>query len=213
MRMSFTRSPPTVRARLCRLNARPSVRRAHPYHGCALPTELGGQVSDSAVGCSYSRCNADEETPEHQHAPADNADDDTGSRWHRAASRSRDDSGQIAADRIRHIQRFTLHSGSTPRRSRASVAAHRGRHAGATPTRHQPSTTWPSGRRSRVDRAMSNERSRSCSNRAWSVSGKAARTCSTRSGSSGRVAGSAPHTPWFLAPRPNARDLELSQWL
>jgi hypothetical protein len=50
----------------------------------------------------------------------------------------------------------------------------------------------------RVDRARSN----SCSNRARSASDKAARTCWTRSGSSGPVAGPAPLTAWFLASRP-----------
>jgi hypothetical protein len=39
------------------------------------------------------------------------AADDTGSLRHCAASRSQDDSGEIAADRILHVQRFTLPPG------------------------------------------------------------------------------------------------------
>jgi hypothetical protein len=31
-----------------------SNRRPHPYHGCALPTELGGQVDLSALAVSLS---------------------------------------------------------------------------------------------------------------------------------------------------------------
>jgi hypothetical protein len=46
-----------------------------------------------------------------------------------------------------------------------------------TITRHRPSTTWPSCPRSRVNRAMSEAWTRSCSNRTRSSSGKAARTC------------------------------------
>jgi hypothetical protein len=54
------------------------------------------------------------------------------------------DSGEIAADRVLHVQRFTL-PGSTPRRSCASVAADRRPPClRANTTRRRPSTTWPS---------------------------------------------------------------------
>jgi hypothetical protein len=53
---------------------------------------------------------ADDET-NFKHASASSADDDTGSLRHRAASRSRNDSGEIAADRVLHVQRFALSPG------------------------------------------------------------------------------------------------------
>ena len=91
----------------------------------------------------------------------------------------------------------------TKRRAEAERRAiERGRTELTGATRHQPSTTWPSGTRSRVDRTMSNAWSSSCSNRARSAPGKAARTNSTRPDSSGPIADSAPLTPWFLASRP-----------
>jgi hypothetical protein len=98
----------------------------------------------------------------------------------------RNSSGEIAADHVLHVQRFTLPLGlNTPPKPRL------GRHpppaAMLTSEHHPPptSTTWPSGRRSWADRARSNAWSRSCSNRARSASGKAARISSTRSGRPG----------------------------
>jgi hypothetical protein len=82
-------------------------------------------------------------------------------------------SGEVAADRVLHIGRFALPPGSSPRRSRASVAADRPPACWrANTTRHHASTTWPSGRRSRVDRALFNALSSSCSNRVRSASGR-----------------------------------------
>jgi hypothetical protein len=62
---------------------------------------------------------------------------------------------------------------------------------GGNTTRHHASTTWPSGRRSLVCRAMSSASSSCCSNRERSASGSAARTRSTGSGRGGPLARSA----------------------
>ena len=55
------------------------------------------------------------------------AADDTGSLRQRAASRSRDGSGEIAADRVLHVQRFTVPLGlitvAQPRLSRHPTRA------------------------------------------------------------------------------------------
>ena len=115
-------------------------------------------------------------------------------------------SGEVAADRgpprptVRSPLR--LHTAAQPRLD----TAHRRPPCWRTnTTRHQPSTAWPRGWRSRIDRAVSSAWSRSCSNRARSAAGKAARTSSTRSGSSGPIAGSAPLTPWSSPSRPVLR--------
>jgi hypothetical protein len=100
-------------------------------------------------------------------------------------------SGEIAADRDLDVQRLSLPLqllttaqpllGCLPRLT--AVLADK-RH------RHHASTTWPSGPSSRVDWAVPNARSRSCSKRARSESGTAARTNSTRLARSGSVTGS-----------------------
>jgi hypothetical protein len=70
---------------------------------------------------------ADDET-NFKHASASSADDDTGSLRHRAASRSRNDSGEIPADRVLHVQRFTLPLrliAAAPAAPRSPPTAHR----------------------------------------------------------------------------------------
>ena len=144
--------------------------------------------------------------PTHRHSIAYSAADDTGSLRQRAASRSRNDSGQIAADRVLHVQRFTLPLGLKPWRSRSSVAATAGHHAGAQhlPPALDDMVERPQilGRPGQVQRLVQVllEPDRSASD-------NAARTCSTRSDSSGPVAGSAPLTRWFLAFRPVFRSV------
>ena len=111
-----------------------------------------------------------------------------------------DGSGEVAADRVLHIQRFTLPLGlntaAQPRLGRRPPPA-----TVLTNEHHPPPTLHDMAERPqiRVDRARSNASSRSCSNRTRSASDKAARTCLTRSGSSGPIGGSAPLTPWLLA--------------
>jgi hypothetical protein len=96
-----------------------------PYHGCALPTELGGQVIVSTVRDRYSsvmRRKRPEHSSAHQHPAPMMIPDPCGIVPPHAPGNS---SGQTAADRVLHVQRSLSHSGSSPRRSRASVAAHR----------------------------------------------------------------------------------------
>jgi hypothetical protein len=110
---------------------------------------------------------------------------------------------RLGSDSCRSPPRHHTPRSPTPAPRRGAAAprllpnAHR-RTGGRTPPR-QASTTWPSGRRSRVDRARSNAWSSSCSNRTRSTSASAARTSSTRSGSSGPVTPSATLTTRLLA--------------
>ena len=115
-------------------------------------------------------------------------------------------SGEVAADRVLHVQQFTPPVGpntvAQPRLGRRPPPS-----TVLTSEHHTPpaSTTWPSGRRFRIDPAMSNAWSRSWSNRPGRRQARRHGINSTRSGSSGPVAGSAPLTPWFLASSPVLR--------
>jgi hypothetical protein len=91
-------------------------------------------------------------------------------------------SGEIAAGRVLHVQRFTL-----PLELNSTAQRRLGRRpplpALLANNHHPPPAldNMAQRPRSRVDPAMSNAWSRSCSNRARSASGKPARTCSAGS--------------------------------
>jgi hypothetical protein len=104
-------------------------------------------------------------------------------------------SGEVAADRVLHVQRFALPLGlitvAQPRLGRRPPLA-----TVLTSEHHPPPALDDMAERlrDRVDRPCPMPGPLSCSNRARSASGKATRTRSTRSDSSGPVAGSAPLT-------------------
>jgi hypothetical protein len=106
-------------------------------------------------------------------------------------------SGQILADRVLDAKWFGLplrrFAAAQPRLSCCPPPPPCRR---ANTTRDQASTTWPSGRRSRVDRAVSNAWSSSCSNRPRPASGSAARISSPALAGAGRsLFGHAHHLP------------------
>jgi hypothetical protein len=171
-----------------------------PYHGCALPTELGGQVTVSAVRQRYSQCNTQKET-RHQARTQQTAPLMIPDRCGTVPPQVPEvGSGQIAADRVLHVQRFTLPlrliTMAQPRLD------HRPPPTTVLTSEHHPPPALDDmaerpqipGRPGHVQRPV-----RSCSNRARSASGKAARSCSTCSGRSGPMVGSGPLTPWFLS--------------
>jgi hypothetical protein len=176
--------------------------RAHPYHGCALPTELGGQVTAFAVRRRYSSV-LRIKRPNIKHASTSSAEDDTQSLRHRAASRSRNGSGEIAADRVLHVQRFTLPLGintaAQPRLGRRPPPA-----TVLTSEHHPPQALDDMAERPEVPgRPGHVQRLVQVLLEAGPVGVRQGGTdLLNLSNSSGPMVGSAPLTPWFLASRP-----------